>query len=153
MPQSARVLEIGAGPGRFTTELAELGCHVVVTDPSPVQLSLNKERIGATAAERFVERRELFDVCDISRYADGEFDAVLAYGGPLSYAFDQADVAMRGLLRVVKPDGVVVAPVMSLLGSWRLLFSEVCELTEVVGEETADATLRAGGSAACPTRR
>lgn len=144
VPEEARVREIGAGPGRFTTELAELGCQVVVTDLSPVQLSLNKERMGATAAERFVERRELLDVCDTSRYADGEFDAVLAYGGPLSYAFEQANAAMRGLLRVVKPDGVVVASVMSLLGPWRLLFTEVCEIAEVVGEDAADATLSTG---------
>lgn len=33
--EGARVLEIGAGPGRFTTELAALGCQIVVTDLSP----------------------------------------------------------------------------------------------------------------------
>jgi hypothetical protein len=37
-----------------------------------------------------VETRELLDACDTSRYRDGEFDAVLAFGGPLSYAFRTA---------------------------------------------------------------
>ncbi|GAA3541781.1 hypothetical protein GCM10022419_022350 [Nonomuraea rosea] len=40
-----RVLEVGAGPGRFTAELAGLGASVVVTDLSPVQLALNEERL------------------------------------------------------------------------------------------------------------
>ncbi len=39
--QGARVLEVGAGPGRFTAELAALGATVVVTDISQVQLELN----------------------------------------------------------------------------------------------------------------
>jgi ubiquinone/menaquinone biosynthesis C-methylase UbiE len=37
-----RVLEIGAGPGRFTVELASLGATTVVSDISPVQLDLNR---------------------------------------------------------------------------------------------------------------
>jgi len=32
---------------------------------------------------------ETFSTCDVSRFDDGEFDAVVAYGGPLSYAFDR----------------------------------------------------------------
>jgi 2-polyprenyl-3-methyl-5-hydroxy-6-metoxy-1,4-benzoquinol methylase len=36
VPEGSYVLEIGAGPGRFTIELAEMGCRVVVSDLSPV---------------------------------------------------------------------------------------------------------------------
>ena len=36
-----RVLEVGAGPGRFTVELARLGAQIAVTDFSLVQLELN----------------------------------------------------------------------------------------------------------------
>ncbi|MEW6471550.1 MAG: class I SAM-dependent methyltransferase [Actinomycetota bacterium] len=50
-----RVLEIGAGPGRFTVELAKLGCRVVVTDISPVQLALNKEQVGQAGFASAVE--------------------------------------------------------------------------------------------------
>jgi hypothetical protein len=79
--------------------------------------------VRATPAERSVLRRELLDPTDTSRYADGEFDAVLAYGDALSPvaagAADRADDVLRGLLRTVGPGGVVVASVTSLLGSWR----------------------------------
>lgn len=70
-----------------------------------MQLELNEARVGGTEAERCVERRELLDVCDTARYADGEFDAVVALGGPLSCVFERAEEAMRGLLRIVRPQG------------------------------------------------
>ncbi len=139
-----RVLEIGAGPGRFTLELAALGCRIVVTDVSEVQLALNEARLGGTDAERRVERRELLDVCDTSGYSDGEFDSVVAFGGPLSYAFEGTDEAMRGLLRIVGPDGVVAASVMSTLGTWRHFLPAITALSEVVGEDANDRALRTG---------
>lgn len=144
VPVGARVLEIGAGPGRFTIELAALKCQIVVTDLSGVQLSLNEKHVRDAGAEQWVQRRELLDICDTSRYQDGEFDVVLAYGGPLSYAFDHVDEAMRGLLRVVAPTGVVIASVMSQLGTWRCLLPEITALAETVGEDANDATLRTG---------
>ncbi|MDQ6803462.1 MAG: class I SAM-dependent methyltransferase [Actinomycetota bacterium] len=140
----ARVLEVGAGPGRFTLELAALGARAVVTDVSAVQLALNEERLRGTLAEGQVERRELLDVCDTSRYADGEFDAVVAFGGPLSYAFERTDEAMRGLLRIVRPDGIVVASVMSLLGTWRYFLGAITDLDEQVGETAGELVMRTG---------
>lgn len=38
--------------------------------------------------------REILDVCDTSRYGDYVFDVVLAHGGPLSYAFEEAESAL-----------------------------------------------------------
>jgi SAM-dependent methyltransferase len=119
VPRGAHVLEIGVGADRFTTELAARGCRVVVTDPSPARLAAHERRLRGTPAERSVLRREVLDGADVSRYADGEFDVVLAYGGPLSSGCGCAASALRGLLRVVTPDGVVVASVLSLLGAWR----------------------------------
>ncbi|MFC5833827.1 class I SAM-dependent methyltransferase [Nonomuraea insulae] len=139
-----RVLEVGAGPGRFTTELAALGASIVVTDLSPVQLAFNEERLRGGAADASVERREIVDVCDTSRYADGEFDLVLAYGGPLSYAFEQAGDALRGLLRITRPGGLVVGSVMSLLGVWRHFLPGVVKAAEAIGEDANDLILRTG---------
>lgn len=62
-----RVLEVGAGPGRFTRVLAELGATVVVSDISPVQRRLNADHLTGTPAEAAVEARVLLDVADTSR--------------------------------------------------------------------------------------
>ena len=118
VPRGARVLEVGAGPGRFTTELAARGCRVVVTDSVPRPAGGARAQGARHAGRALRAARELLDVADTSRYADGEFDVVLAYGGLLS-AFDRAADALRDLLRIVGPDGVVVASVVSLLGTWR----------------------------------
>lgn len=138
----ARVLEIGAGPGRFTAEVARLGATVVVTDLSPVQLNLNRRHLAGTPADEAVERRELLDVCDVSRYRDAEFDVVLAYGGALSYAFEETDNALRGLLRVSSAH--VVASVMSTLGTWRAVLPGVVRVATEHGEVVNDAVLATG---------
>src|SRR5213592_804385 len=52
-----RVLEIGAGPGRFTIELARLGARVTVTDISPVQLASNERRVRDAGCDDAVEAR------------------------------------------------------------------------------------------------
>ncbi|ACZ30629.1 Methyltransferase type 12 [Xylanimonas cellulosilytica DSM 15894] len=140
----SRVLEIGAGPGRFTTELAALSATVVVTDISSVQLDLNKRYVGATDAEAAVEARELLDVCDVSRFNDGEFDAVVAYGGPLSYAFEETESALRGLLRITAAGGVVVGSVMSMLGTWRHALPGVVQVAAAFGEDVNDEVLATG---------
>ncbi len=136
-----RVLEIGAGPGRFTIQLAELGATVVVTDISPVQLELNRRHVAEGGAEAAVEDRLLLDVRDTSRFGDDEFDVVVAYGGPLSYVFEDAGTATAGLLRV---GGVLVASVMSLLGSWRLFLRGAIKEAEEAGQDRNDLVLSTG---------
>ncbi len=136
-----RVLEIGAGPGRFTQELIALGATVVVTDFSPVQLELNRVR---NAEESSIESWEILDISETSKYSDGEFDAIVAYGGPLSYVFEDVDKALKGLFRIVRPDGVVVASVMSLLGTWRHFREEALMLAELIGDDANDAVVRTG---------
>ncbi|MDQ1603580.1 MAG: hypothetical protein QOE01_1425 [Actinomycetota bacterium] len=70
------------------------------------------------------------------------FESVLAYGGPLSYAFDEAATALSGLLRVTR--GPVVASVMSTLGAYRHLLPAVLELAETYGDDVNDRILATG---------
>jgi SAM-dependent methyltransferase len=142
--RDSRVLEIGAGPGRFTVELAGLGASIVVTDFSAVQLDLHRRHVSGTPAERAVESREILDVCDSSRLPADSFDAVVAFGGPLSYAFEDSDEALAGLFRITRSTGMVLASVMSLLGSWRYFLSGVIDETQKVGEIANDLVLSTG---------
>jgi SAM-dependent methyltransferase len=112
-----RVLEVGAGAGRFTVELAKLGARIVTTDISPGQLELNAAHVADAGLESHVEAREPADILDLSRYPDGSFDAVVCFGGPLSYVMDRADDALDELLRVTRSGGHVLLSVMSLHGS------------------------------------
>jgi SAM-dependent methyltransferase len=118
-----RVLEIGAGPGRFTQHLAQItsisgAAHIVVADISPVQLELNRRNAPRLGYEGAVERWVECDICDLSaHFQDGEFDAVVCYGGPLSYVYDQAGQAVGELARVTRPGGLLLFGVMSIWGT------------------------------------
>jgi ubiquinone/menaquinone biosynthesis C-methylase UbiE len=98
-----RVLEVGAGPGRFTIQLAELGARVLVTDISAAQLSLNRQRVAEAGCHAAVEAFRQLDLRDLSELADDSFDVALAYGGPLSYVFEEAERCFADLLRVTRP--------------------------------------------------
>jgi 2-polyprenyl-3-methyl-5-hydroxy-6-metoxy-1,4-benzoquinol methylase len=128
-----RVLEVGAGPGRFTIALAELGARVTVTDISPVQLELNEQKVRESGLEDAVEARTELDARDISRFGTGSFDACVAYGGVLSYVFDDAADVFGQLVSSVRPGGVVLASVMSTVGSVRHFLPEVVKVIEAFG--------------------
>ena len=138
-----RVLDAGAGPGRFTLELARRGATVVAGDISPRQLELHAERTAEV--ESAIESRELLDILDLSRFDDASFDAVVCFGGPLSYVLGEADQALRELLRVTRPGGHVLLSVMSLLGAARAFFRSFPELIEEFGWERAVADIFATG--------
>jgi SAM-dependent methyltransferase len=139
-----RVLEIGAGPGRFTLALAELGARVTVTDLSPLQLAANRRHVAEHGAGAAIEAWRVVDVRDVSMFTDGEFDVVVAYGGPLSYCFEAGADALRGLLQVTRPGGCVLASVMSLLGSFRYALAGIVAAEEEFGAEANNAVLETG---------
>jgi len=113
-----RILEIGAGAGRFTQELAKISDKIVVADISPVQLELNRENAQTLGYARSIEQWIECDICDLRPYLDdAEFDAVVCYGGPLSYVFGEREKAISELLRVTRPAGLLFLGVMSLWGT------------------------------------
>ncbi len=136
-----RVLEIGAGPGRFTIAMAQMGAKAVVTDISPVQLDLNRQHVADAGCESAIDNRYLLDVRDTGRFRDMEFDVVVAFGGPLSYVFEDASMALAGLLRIGR---VVLGSVMSTLGAWRFFLPQIVEQAAVIGHEADDLIIETG---------
>ncbi len=113
----SRVLEIGAGPGRFTQTLHRLGCRIVVADISHVQLELNRRYGAERGFASSVEAYQKLDICDLAILPPASFDVVVAYGGPLSYVFERRDDAVESCRRVLRSRGMFVASVMSLWGT------------------------------------
>jgi ubiquinone/menaquinone biosynthesis C-methylase UbiE len=140
----ARVLEVGAGPGRFTIELVDLEATVVVSDVSTVQLALNDVKVTDAGRDHAVEDRLVLDVRDLSRWGEDSFDAVVAYGGPISYAFERAEEALGECLRVTRPGGVVLASVMTTLGTMRLFLGTVVNEIDTFGIDVTEKVMRTG---------
>ena len=144
-----RVLEAGAGPGRFTIKLARLGAQVVVGDISKRQLELNEQHVQEAGCEAAVESRVQLDITDLRAFETNSFDAVVCYGGALSYVLERADDAVAELLRVVKPGGHVLLSVMSLLGTTRAAFEKITTLDaypEIVNQVNGDGVLTSDSS-------
>jgi SAM-dependent methyltransferase len=139
-----QVLEAGAGAGRFTIELAKLGAKVTVGDISPGQLELNRRKVMEAGYERQITKREVLDVVDLSRFPSNHFDAVVCYGGAISYVFDKADDALRELLRVTRKGGILLLSVMSLLGASRRFLPSILSDVNLFGLEAIQQVMDTG---------
>ncbi len=131
------VLDVGAGPGRFTIELARLGATVTVGDLSPVQLALNREKVREAGYEHAITSREIMDITDLFRLPVAHFDATVCYGAPLNYTFDRADDAVAGLVRTTKPGGHLLVSVASLFGTLRRFMPAILDLAREQGADVA----------------
>jgi SAM-dependent methyltransferase len=135
-----RVLDIGCGPGRFTLALSELGARTVAADISPRQLELHRANVPDGA----VEARVLADVVELSQFERDEFDAVVCFGGPISYALDRAPAAVAELARVTRCGGHVLVSVMSLIGSTLGAIGGVSSIVERYGADTVRRVTQTG---------
>lgn len=133
-----RVLEIGAGAGRFTQYLAQLGTRIVVADISPGQLALNKQHARHYGYSQAIEAWVQLDMCDMSMFTGGAFDRVVAYGGPLSYVLDQRDRALAECTRVLKRRGLLLLSVISLWGSAHRQLLAVLETPAEINRRITD---------------
>ena len=117
VPMGSSILELGAGAGFITKELAHLGGRLVVSDLSERQLELNRQKMDEL---RLVDRVAAFRVLDVTCLAGvghDEFDVVVCVGGALNYTFDRAQEAVDEMIRVTRPGGTLVLGVISLTNS------------------------------------
>jgi ubiquinone/menaquinone biosynthesis C-methylase UbiE len=135
-----KVLEIGAGAGRFTQILAGIGARIVVADISSGQLELNRKHAGEFGFAGSVLAWEHADISDLSQFEDQSFDHVVAYGGPFSYVLEKRDAALAESTRVLRQGGCLLLSVMSLWGTLHRF------LPAVVNDLTIEENLKVVGS-------
>ena len=123
--ESDLVLDIGAGPGRFTQLLVTLGATAIVADISREQVELNKRYATELNFAHGVKDWLQLDICDMSTFPDEMFDAVVCYGNPIGYVFEKKDQAIEEVLRVLKQHGKAFLSVASLWGSLHELLPAV----------------------------
>ena len=127
------VLEVGAGAGIYTKELVHMVRRLVVSDLSEVQLAVNQDHMRDLGVLDLVDECQILDLVDLSALAAGSFDAAVCVGGPLSYLLDKESVGLPQILRVVRPGGIVVLGVMSLINTLVLFTGVVRAEKEEIG--------------------
>ena len=109
----ARVLEIGAGTGRYSIALAREGMNVTAVELVESNLAVLREN------SRGIENLQSFqgDATDLSRFEDQSFDVALVLG-PLYHLYETEDVrkAIDEAIRVTKKGGVILFAFISVYG-------------------------------------
>lgn len=111
VPSGSKILEVGAGTGRYSVALAREGYDVTAVEL--VEGNLEIFRRNAAGMENIASYRG--DAEDLSRFADNSFDAVLVLG-PMYHLFEKAEQhrALDEAIRVAKPGGVIMAAFLSV---------------------------------------
>lgn len=131
LPGQGRVLDAGGGPGRYALELCRRGYTVVLLDVSEHCVELAREKFGAEPGDvsSRLERAEVGDICDLSRFPGESFDAVLCLGGPLSHIIEASDRerAAQELVRVARPGAPIFISVMGYYAVLRTVLTRASE--------------------------
>lgn len=106
-----RILEVGAGTGRYSIALAKSGYDVTAVELVEHNLAVLRQS-GAGLASLHAHQG---DALDLSRFADGTFDATLVFG-PMYHLYDADDVhrALDEAIRVTKADGIILVAFLSV---------------------------------------
>ena len=109
----ARVLEVGAGTGRYSIALAKEGMDVTAVELVESHLDVLRQN------SRGLDRLQAFqgDATDLSRFADASFDGTLVLG-PLYHLYEEADVhrAIDEAIRVTRKGGTLLFAFISVFG-------------------------------------
>ena len=112
-----KVLEIGAGSGRYTKDIVAMCAELTVADISSHQIEFNKAKMCEFAVIDKIKAFHVLDVLDMGIFEDSSFDCVVCIGGVINYLLDKEKDGIQEMLRVLKPNGILIVGTMSFIGA------------------------------------
>ena len=105
-----KVLEIGAGTGRYSIALAKEGYQVTAIELVDSNLDVLKANAKGLSNVEACQG----DALDLSRFSDDTFDITLVFG-PMYHLYEENDQhrALDEAIRVTKPNGVILVAFLS----------------------------------------
>ena len=103
--KSKKILEVGAGTGRYSVTLAREGWDVTALDLVEHNLEILNSKLDGSEPIRALQGNAL----DLSRFGDGSFDLTLVLG-PLYHLYTREDKlrALSEAVRVTRPGGPIL---------------------------------------------
>ena len=109
--RQSKILEVGAGTGRYSVALAEEGMDVTAVELVESNLAVLREK------SKGIENITSFqgDATDLSRFPDNCFDVTLIFG-PMYHLYetDEVNCAIDEAIRVTKTNGVILFAFISV---------------------------------------
>lgn len=101
---NSKILEIGAGTGRYSIALADMGYDITSVELVPHNIEILKSKIKTEHKIKVFEG----NACDLSFIEDNTYDIVLLLG-PMYHLFNDIDKhkALSEAIRVTKKGGVI----------------------------------------------
>ena len=107
----SKILEVGAGTGRYSIALAEEGMDVTAVELVGSNLAVLRENSKGMANIKSFQG----DATDLSRFSDNSYDVTLILG-PMYHLYeaDEVNCAIDEAIRVTKPGGVILFAFISV---------------------------------------
>ncbi len=107
----SKILEVGAGTGRYSIALAREGMDVTAVELVERNLAVLRENSKGMANLQSFQG----DATDLSRFQDNSFDVTLFFG-PMYHLYETEEVncAINEAIRVTKPGGVILFAFISV---------------------------------------
>ncbi|OOM78381.1 class I SAM-dependent methyltransferase [Clostridium sp. BL-8] len=100
--KNAKILDVGAGTGRYSVQLANEGYDVTAVE-------LVKHNLGVLKSKGSTVKAYQGTALDLSRFSDDAFDMTLVFGPMYHlYTFEDKVKALHEAKRVTKPGGVIL---------------------------------------------
>ena len=100
LPEKARVLDVGCGPGTFTRHLVKKGFEVEGIDSSSEMLRIAREKVPDI-------KFKLMDMRNL-RYEENEFNGLLVAYSLIHIPSEEIPRTLDGFYRVLKSGGVIL---------------------------------------------
>lgn len=137
--KQSKILEVGAGTGRYSIALAKEGMKVTAVELVESNLAVLREN------SRGIDNVESYqgDATDLGRFADDTYDVTLLFG-PMYHLYepDEVNRAIDEAIRVTKPGGVILFAFISV---YAIMYANYLSGNWAAGQEenfTADYQVR-----------
>ena len=125
-PKTGKVMDIGAGPGRYALALLERGYQVSLLDLSQNELKIAKEKITQAGYE--ADGYYCKSALELESFEDESFDALLIMG-PMYHLHKEVDrqKVLQEARRILKTGGVAI---VTYINTWGVLKASLREVPE-----------------------